>query len=798
MSSIAADLAELLGRVQRPGDFCTGGVCEIFPPGLEVDGVGPIALPLLPAQAEQLIAVAERAPFGRGGQTLIDIDVRRAWQINAGQVKILGRAWTKTLASIVARVAEGLGVAEPVEAELYKLLVYDEGGFFVGHRDTEKAAGMFATLVVVLPSIFIGGELVVRHQDREARFDLQGSDPSEAAFAAFYADCLHEVSPVTSGRRLTLIYNLLRPERGEMPRPPSHEAERGRLSALLRQWAEAEPEDEDEDEDDDGFDDEDEFDDEDSAEDQVANRKDRLKKLIYPLEHAYTPAGLSFEALKGADAARAATLSAAAQAAECDLHLALLSIEESGSAEHTGAYRSYRRSRYRDEDEDEFEVGEVFDRAQTLSNWRRPDGGDPGLGTLPFSSWQMSPPDALEDISPDAINFMEATGNEGASFERSYHRAALVLWPSRTKLAIVNQAGLPATLPYLADLAERWMVGGEDESSPLWTQAHELSGHMLASWPMGRWRSETSQDDPSTFLAILSRLGDTARIDNFLANVSAGGALGRADNAGLLPAIRLLSRRRQVQLFERIITGNATRALDACADLLARAAQAAISGQLDLRPPDLKQAATALLAALPGDPARAPQTDPWGRSGSMQPMQPGIVVDVLTALDQIDCGLADTAAEIMLAWPKTYDVDAVLVPAILNLGQSVDAELMALARLRTACLAHLRTRIALPLAPPSDWTRASAVTCACSHCRELGRFLADPGRQTWSFKAPQADRSHLATKIRNDGHDLDFTTLRRGSPHCLVCSKNQASYERRARQRKKDLEDVAQLEAPQP
>jgi predicted 2-oxoglutarate/Fe(II)-dependent dioxygenase YbiX len=498
MSSFAADLAQLLNGVQRQGDFCTGGVCEIFPPGLEVDGVGPIALPLLSVQAEQLIAVAERAPFGRGVQTLIDTNVRRAWQINAGRVKLPGRAWAKTLASIVERVAEGLGVTEPVEAELYKLLVYDEGGFFVGHRDTEKAAGMFATLVIVLPSLCSGGELVVRHQDREVRFDLHGSDPSEAAFAAFYADCLHEVSPVTSGCRLTLIYNLLRPAPGETPRPPSHETERRRLSALLRRWAEAQPEEENElkGEDEDEFEAEHEFEDEDEPE---RGRKGRLKTVIYPLEHAYTPASLSFEALKGADAARAATLLAAAQTAECDLHLALLSIEESGSAEHTGAYRSYRRSRYGDDDEDEFEVSEVFDRKQTLSNWRRPDGGDAGLGSLPFRSWQISPPDALEDMSSDEINFMEATGNEGASFERSYHRAALVLWPSCARLAVVNQAGLSATLPYLADLAERWVAGEVDESSPLWTQAHELSGHMLASWPLGRWRPERSQNDAPPF-----------------------------------------------------------------------------------------------------------------------------------------------------------------------------------------------------------------------------------------------------------------------------------------------------------
>jgi predicted 2-oxoglutarate/Fe(II)-dependent dioxygenase YbiX len=671
MSFIPADFARLLNAVQRPGDFCTGGVCPIFSPSLEVDGVGPIALPLLPAQAEQLVAVAERAPFGRGEQTLIDIDVRRTWQIDTNRVKIEGRAWTKTLATIVERVAEGLGVAEPIEAEFYKLLVYNEGGFFIGHRDTEKAAGMFATLVIVLPSIFSGGELLVRHQERETRFELQGSDPSEAAFAAFYADCLHEVSPVTSGCRLTLIYNLVRRAPGEPPRPPSHKTEQEQLSALLRQWTKTQPDDVNDLEDEFENDDRDDFEDDDAFEDQDQDRqsqgrKNRQNKLIYLLEHAYTPAGLSFEALKGADAARAATVLAAAQAAGCDLHLALLSIEETGSAEYNGDYRSYRRSRYEGNDaEDEFEVGEVFAREQTLSNWRAPDGRDPGLGALSFSSWQVSPPEALDDLSPDETNFTEATGNAGATFERSYHRAALVLWPSSTRLAVVNEAGLSTSLPYLADLADRWVAAGGDAASPLWSQAHELAGHIIAGWPIGRWRPATAQDEAAFFLTLLSQLGDALRIDNFLATVSAGGALGCAENPALLTAIRLLPKQRQSELLERIVTENSENALDACADLMARAAAAAVSGQLNLSSTDLTPAAAALLGAMPGDPARPRPIDQWGRPRPTQPMTPGIIVDVLTALDQIDAGLADAAADIVLAWPKTYDLDAVLVPAML-------------------------------------------------------------------------------------------------------------------------------------
>jgi hypothetical protein len=45
----------------------------------------------------------------------------------------------------------------------------------------------------------------------------QRPEPDELAYAAFYADCLHEMRPITAGHRLTLIYNLLRYGDGPMP-----------------------------------------------------------------------------------------------------------------------------------------------------------------------------------------------------------------------------------------------------------------------------------------------------------------------------------------------------------------------------------------------------------------------------------------------------------------------------------------------------------------------------------------------------------------------------------------------------
>src|SRR3981081_2619847 len=114
MSSVADELATLLSTVRRPGDFFVSGTTEMFAPGLEIDGVGPVALPLLPVQAEQLITVAERAPFGRGEDTVVDTEVRRTWQIGADRLRISGKRWASTMEAILARVADGLGVDQPI------------------------------------------------------------------------------------------------------------------------------------------------------------------------------------------------------------------------------------------------------------------------------------------------------------------------------------------------------------------------------------------------------------------------------------------------------------------------------------------------------------------------------------------------------------------------------------------------------------------------------------------------------------------------------------------------------------
>jgi predicted 2-oxoglutarate/Fe(II)-dependent dioxygenase YbiX len=755
MSSIVLGLAKILPTIRRHGDFYATGTMEMFAPNLEIEGVGRISLPLLPMQAEQLVAVATRAPYGRGEETVFDTNVRRTWQIDADRVHIGGRHWMQTLDSIVEKAAAGLGVTGPVSAELYKLLVYDTGSFFVEHRDTEKAAGMFATLVIVLPSDYSGGALLVRHHDREVCLDLHCPDPSEVAFAAFYADCVHEMRPVTEGHRLTLVYNMVRTGKRQAkdkePKPPMYEKELTEVTALLQRWVSGKnlPDD------------------------------DSPEKLIYPLEHAYTSAELAFDSLKNADAAVAAVLVAAAEKAACDIHVALICIEESGSAEYSGY-----GSRY----DEEFEVGEVIDRIETVAEWRRPDGSRPTLNALPVEDNELCPPDALDDADPDEEYFREATGNEGASFERTYRRAAIVIWPKIRKLAVINQAGLNVTLPYLAELTREWVASGRGEESTFWRDAHTLSKYMLEDWPTRRGYGG-QMDSEIKMLTCLHELRDTAHIDTFLSDISGTGTYGGSENEAVVRAAVLLPHHRTTDLIEKIVVRNAHRVPGACTNLLARSCAELPEALARLYP-----AATALIETLLGERA-ARNPDPCDYWGPPIPTDANLLADLFIALCYLDANtLSNRVIEHALSSHKSFPMDKVLVPATLVLTERMQTRDWApVLRLRAACVRHLQTRCAEPLAPPADFARASTIACQCASCAELRRFLAAPDRSVWEFKAAEPQRRHVENSIRQNRCDLDFVTEKRSRPYSLVCTKNQASYKRRAAQRKKDIEVLGRL-----
>ena len=759
---LTKQLSEILQSLQSPGDFYSTGTLEIFPPCLEVNQVGRISLPLLPVQAEQLVEVADRAPYGKGYATLVDTEVRRTWQIDAGKVSLGGKYWQKNLADIVNHVKLGLGVNCDVSAELYKLLVYDAGSFFIPHRDTEKTDGMFATLIIVLPSDYSGGELLVRHQQQEVTLDLCSQEPEEISFAAFYADCVHEVLPVTDGCRLTLVYNLIRTDKKTpLPIPPDYRQAQQKVAVLLNNWVQSL-----------------------NAE---TNEGATPDKLIYLLEHEYSIAELKFDALKNMDAASADVLISAAEQADCDLYLALVSIEESGSAEHIGG--GYY-NRWGNDDEDDFEIGEVFDHSETISEWRSPDGSQPALPNLPFEAEEFCPPEAFDRMEPDDIEFQEATGNEGASFERMYHCAALVLWPQTRYLAIINQSGLAAALPVLNDLCQQWENNKNEGTKQ---DAHTLASYILRDWlpqHCAQSKGYGSSDYTPDFLNCMCRLGNIALINRVWLIIAEKGIYKKQDSLALAQASGLLPWSDVVDYATDAITVSAATAQEACAALLSNLCSKREQG--DDRLQQLSAAAQALFEALLGDTKRFPELPPWQQQRLA--LTASDVADIVVSFSMIDTDIAEKTLDYMFAWPIMYGMDTVLLPAALQIAAStVSDELSAVVRLRQVVIIHLQTRLAEQLEPPANWSRDIANTCSCKDCRELNQFLINADQAQWRFKAAESRRNHVQHVIDMNKSDVDFVTEKKSRPYSLVCTKNQASYQRRVEQSKRDQDALTRL-----
>ena len=776
-------LEKVLSKVNRPGDFYAAGSLETIMPRLEIQGVGVISFPLPEAQAKEIIRHAEAAPYGRGELTLVDPAVRKVWQLAPGKLALTGAAWAQTLDTILAQAAEGLGCDKAaVSAELYKLLLYDEGGFFVSHRDTEKTERMFGTLVVVLPSFHSGGELVVRHAGREAVLELRTPEVSQISYAAFYADCEHEIRPITQGNRLCLIYNLIQRVSGKgEPKPltaPQYDKEAAAATALLKDWA--------------------------------ANL-DAPPKLVYLLEHKYTPAGLSFSGLKNADAALGKVLAQAAKPVGLAIHLGIVHITESGAAEvsYRPAYgRSRWRRRYEEEeesDDQDFEIIDVADAEAYIDSWTGAEGRTVDFGRIPLAEGELLPAGALDDEVPDEQRVSEATGNEGASFERAYHRAALVLWREDRYPEVLLQGGVGAVIPYLEQRMGEWQRLGQ---AAQWASAGPapaaVARLIVEGWtagaPRASWRAPGTTPDRGEMLDLLLKLGEAPLVERFVREVIAAEYDG-SENKTLAAAAEFLGAEKAGGLFGALVGKNMRLFHGAGTELLCKL----VSRQGRKPAPEwlaaLSEIAAAAVRALPEIAAPpSPHMDPdWQRRQKAKPVDAALVANLLGAVRRLNAAaLSETAAAAFAARPKVFPPDTVLVPALATLrrkfAEGVAAE-PAFARLWQHAAGFLLARSEFPPAEPTDWAQAANFECRCADCRELEAFARNPNERIHRFRVRQDRRVHLEGTIQRYRLDINCETERTGSPQTLVCTKTRRTFENRCKQYADDIASLNTLSA---
>lgn len=774
VSATACDrLAELLVRTAGPEAFSASTTAPPDGLALEVRGVGPIKLPVSQTQARQLCLLGRPARYGQGERTLLDRDVRDTWEIPKSRVKIDRRRWDETLLPVLEQLARELGLpaGRTLRAELHSMLVYAPGQFFLEHQDSEKEDAMVASLVVGLPSTFKGGALEVRHGGQTVTY--RGSKKA-LSFAAFYSDCRHQVRPVASGYRVVLTYNLLlREANAGSAIDPDPKLVADLARCLEEHFAAV----------------------------------DGPDRLVYLLDHEYTPRGLGFSRLKGVDAQRVLALRAAADRADCEVALALVNVKETWSAYEADEMEPWgRRSGYRewddweDEDEDDpfergadgdgdYELEGLIDSEITLESWTGSSSGRLETVNLPVGDDAVCASTPSSDLEPYASEYEGYMGNWGNTLDRWYRRGAVVLWPASRAFLVRGQASPSWALQELSARAKKGDLAGAREAAatlaPFWgAAAARVEGRALFAKTL---RAARHLDEPALAMMLLAPF----QVET-LTRSDAKPLSALVDSYGKRWAEELLTAWSQSQerWFQHPKGGSRGEWMASLQKLCLALQQTGESGTT---------AAMLLLAESWVWAKRSIEeglelSSPSAREQTLQEL----ARPVATMLESASViGARDLSEEAITVLRGDEELVACAI-AVLRASTKQRWSATGLDTLAADCSAALEARLARPSRAGDDWAIELPKGCDCELCGELRAFLEDATRTSFEWPLAKDRRAHVHRRIDAAELPVAHQTRRTGRPYTLVLRKTNALFERESLQRRQDEKDLAWLQRQTP
>jgi 2OG-Fe(II) oxygenase superfamily len=428
LDSIISALNHSTERSQSLSEkFYVEDVLDCSDLSINIAEIGPIQFPIEILDIESLLKASESAKFGFREQTLLDKTVRDTSEISGDKISV--QINQKKLNQMLNYMREQLGLAEDtiLRPHLHNLLIYGPGQFFKPHQDSEKLDGMVATLVIILPSPHIGGDLIVQHRQHSACFESESIMPRSLKCAAFYADCQHEVKLVKQGYRIALTYNLVLESKSENKVLLSKKHHNPELIGVLKEYFAKGLEDSD------------------------------PTSLVYLLDHSYSEHSLRWPLLKGNDQSNALALKTAAYELNLIPHLALAEIHQSWQT---------------DGDDDSPERIELIDEDMRFSNWFDKNGNSLAYGDYYVSEDEVCSTQELEHYEPDQMEIEGWMGNYGNTADYWYRRAAVILWRQEDQIVFNFKLNAEQALMQLTQLTES--RGNEEQAKVILKRIHPL------------------------------------------------------------------------------------------------------------------------------------------------------------------------------------------------------------------------------------------------------------------------------------------------------------------------------------
>ena len=726
--------------------------------GLVVEGVGAVSLPVPPSTAEQLCRLATKAPYGLGTETLMDTEVRDTWEIGGAKVSVAPGLWDDgPLALPLRQLKASLGLSGDAQLRpiLDKLLVYGPGQFFRPHQDSERSPLMVGSLVVLLPSAYEGGALVVEHQGEQRIFQRLADQSQALCLLAFYSDCYHEVKEVRSGYRVALSYQLwleddpMRLGASSLPLVESGGEELATLvNAVQAHFSQS------------------------VRLSYVRDDYGSPQRLVYLLDHEYSERSLAWGRLKNGDPVQVAALRAAAEQLDCVCHLALAEVHETWSCEDDGYGYGYgrRRGGYRlrpkPRDPQDYQLLEQITSEVRLHHWLDLDGQEvPGYGA-DVRGYELSfRKDSLQ-LDPFESHHEGYQGNYGNTVEHWYHRAALVMWPRAVGFVLRAQA------------CPQWAMGRLLQLSAEPEQAAVLDGHLrslLPLWPRIVQRGKP-QDFAGTVLQLALGLDDSA-IGRELVEPLGLAAFQGVDAPALAEWLLQAGADRAWAVLQQW-SAQPYPQVPAWLAILAPLCRALVEqGGAD---------GTALARAFADVQVRA------ARRLCMAEVERGFpclalkvfqdaatfVAGVLEAAVEADAGVVvdHLLREFSSAqWPRPLLLQVVGLVALRS--AKLQAEVCT-SPIYVHCIRVLRKDLVAGARAADDWSLNHPLACSCVLCVELTEFLRAKDRASYDWPLKKESRQHIHRVIDGYGLPVRHSTRRQGSPYVLQLRKDPSLFTR--------------------
>jgi hypothetical protein len=726
MKDINNQLFNILSEIKGSGSFISNDIKPFLFSGLEINGIDEIGFPINAIQIKDIIKVAHKAPFGKGSQTVLDPTVRSAWEIDASEITFTNPEWKQFIASIIEKVKPDLGIEKhSVSANLYKLLIYEEGGFFLAHKDSEKEKGMFGTLIIGLPSKHTGGELCVRFDGREEIVDF--SEPSsqyKIPYAAFYADCEHEIKPITSGYRVCLVYNLVQAKSNEKIQLSHLSGHIERLVKIIKTCEE-----------------------------------DKDIPKIVLLGHQYTPSNFTMQALKLNDRPKAEALLQAAENAGFYAKLGLVTSYQSGELEveyNNSSRYGRRRSYYDDEFDNDDELaengtmGEVYDESLEIEHWM--EEGIPPLRNISFEKEDLISEIILNEGEPEEKQAEGYTGNAGMEMRYWYHYGAVIFWPKKYQYDMLISLSTANKLEWIEYYNQQWSEIKPSEITiikKLVEEGFSNNDEKVDFTPFVQLL--INLNDEQYFIKkgkqILVQIFKMIRIDTWIQ------LLETYPIHHFEEVFETVAKRQKKSvtnhIFEVLLRLNFSENVDSKAFVSNQFKQISVYlSELKLVEKEAK---------------------------SKKVLRNVLLLSMLKPTDE--AWLNDTSSAFTQVLTRSY-VNEVLIGEILSTDSYKKSELAK--QLLEAGKVDLVQRINNKPQPPADWSRSMP------QYREyhkkvwaiLKDFIESPTQQFFDYTKVQAERSEMESAVGSVTIDLRMETIKKGSPHTLRLIKTQAAYEK--------------------